>query len=216
MKLYSYFRSSASYRVRIALNVKELSYDYEPVPLLEGAQHSCAFRALNPMGLVPTLVDGPLVLSQSPAILEWLEETHPMPRLLPQDPAARARVRQIAATIACDIHPLNNLRVLQRLRTDYGQGEEAVSDWVRSWIELGFRAIEAMLERDSHRRGFAFGEGPTLADCFLIPQIYNALRFNMDLSPYPLIGQVHLTCNALEAFRKAHPDNQPDAPRSGT
>lgn len=211
MKLYSYFRSSAAYRVRIALNLKGLEYEVLPVNLLSGEQQREAYREVNPQGLLPALDTGAdTVLSQSLAILEWLEETHPEPALLPTEPLARARVRGVAAHIACDIHPILNLAVLKYLKDPLGAGEDAVAAWYRHWIARGFRGVEIALAEGAGR--CSFGDQPTLADCCLVPQVYNARRFEVPLQDYPRILEVAEHCEGLEAFAAAHPSRQPDAP----
>jgi maleylpyruvate isomerase len=210
MKLYSYHRSSAAYRVRIALNLKGLDYDYVPVNLLQGEQRGDAYLARNPLGLVPALEsdDGDL-LTQSVAILEWLEETCPEPALLPVDPLQRARVRAVVNTIACDIHPLNNLAVLKHLRNDLQATEEQVSQWYCTWVQRGFGAIEQTLAANPD--AFCCGDQPTLADVCLVPQVFNANRFEVPMTAYPNIRRVTHTCNALAAFARAAPSEQPDA-----
>ena len=217
MKLYSYFRSSASYRVRIALNLKGLPYEVVPVHLLRGGgeQFSTEYRKLNPDALVPALVDDvdgeARALTQSLAIIEYLDETHPSPPLLPQDPLDRAHVRGIALSIACDIHPLNNLRVLRYLVRNLKVSEDDKNAWYRHWCEQGLAALETTLSRDSRTGRFCFGDTPSLADCCLVPQIANAQRLNCDLSAIPTVMQINEACLAMEAFAKAAPANQPDA-----
>lgn len=206
--LHSAWRASAPYRVRLALNLKGLAYDYAPVDLAGGQQHSEAYRALNPQGLTPALEADGVVLTQSLAILEWLEETHPEPALLPKSPADRAVVRTMMGIIACDIHPVNNLRILQAL-TKAGLDEAARTAWAQRWINDGFAVLEPMIAR--HGQGFAFGDTPTLADCCLIPQIYNSKRFQVNLSPYPLIAAVAEHAAKHPAFQAAEPQKQPDA-----
>jgi maleylpyruvate isomerase len=209
MILHGYWRSGAAWRTRIALALKGLEYDQQGVDLRTGAQRSDAFVALNPQGMVPALeVDG-AVLTQSPAILEWLEETHPLPPLLPADPVARAQVRAMAALIGCDIHPLNNLRVGKALRESFGADQAAVDAWAERWIASGFAAMEALVVR--HGAGWCFGDVPTLADCYLIPQIYSARRFNVPLDAFPRLLAVDSAAAAHPAFAAAHPDRQPDA-----
>ncbi|RZJ04935.1 MAG: maleylacetoacetate isomerase [Brevundimonas sp.] len=209
MILHGYWRSGAAYRTRIALNLKGLSYDQQGVDLRTGAQRSEAFVALNPQGMVPALeVDG-AVLTQSPAILEWLEEAHPQPQLLPADPLARAHVRAMAALIGCDIHPLNNLRVGKALRETFGADQAAVDAWAARWIIPGFAALEALVAR--HGQGWCFGDAPTLADCYLIPQIYSARRFNVALDAFPRLLAIDQAAKHHPAFAAAHPDVQPDA-----
>lgn len=212
MKLYGYFRSSAAYRVRIALNLKGLDYETVPVHLMKdgGQQFSEAYTALNPTALVPTLVDGELAIGQSMAILEYLEETHPEPALLPSDAAGRARVRAIAQTIACDIHPLNNLRVLKHLKKGLGVGDAARDDWYRHWIHVGLSALEAMLAGPATGR-YCHGDQVTLADVLLVPQVLNAKRYDCDLSSMPTVTRIAEACSELDAFIRAHPSNQPDA-----
>ena len=211
MKLYNYFRSGTSYRTRIVLNLKGLEYEYVPVSLIKGEQHSAAFDAINPMHGVPVLeVDGTRI-AQSPAIIEYLEETYPAPPLLPKDPAKRAHVRALAAIVGCDMHPLNNLRVMNYLREEFGQHTEGLNTWAARWLKAGFDAIETMLRADKSRKGFCFGATPTIADAYLVPQTFTAERLKFDLSPYPEIMKVAETCNALPAFADAHPSKQPDA-----
>ena len=217
MKLYSYFRSSASYRVRIALNLKGLAYDIVPVHLLRegGQQFSAQYRALNRDALVPSLVDeapgGEIALTQSLAIIEYLEETHPSPALLPPSPADRAWVRSLGLMIACEIHPLNNLRVLRYLMRELNVSEEDKDRWYRHWCEQGLAAVEAVLAGDARVGACCFGDVPTLADCLLIPQIANAQRLKCDLSAMPTIMRINAHCTALPAFAEAAPGNQPDA-----
>jgi maleylacetoacetate isomerase len=211
IKLYSYFRSSAAYRVRIALNLKDIRYEYVPVHLVKGEQGEERYRALNPQGLVPMLVDDGQTLTQSMAIIEYLDEKVPDPPLLPATPAAKARVRAIAQTIACDIHPLNNLRVLKYLTGTLGVSEEAKNAWYRHWIERGFAALEAQLAADTRTGGFCHGETPTLADICLVPQLANARRYAFSVDTYPTLGRIESHCLALDAFARAAPDRQPDA-----
>jgi len=213
MKLYTYFRSSAAFRVRIALNLKGLTYETVPVHLARsgGEQHQATYRALNPASLVPTLDDEGLVLTQSLAIIEYLDETHPQPSLLPGSPADRARIRAIANAIACDIHPINNLRVLQYLQRELRADEVARNAWYRHWIEVGLTAVEAMLSDDVRTGEFCHGDTPSLADCCLVPQVFNARRFNCPLDAYPNVVRITERCEALEAFCLASPANQPDA-----
>ena len=213
MVLYTYFRSSASYRVRIALELKGLAYKPVPVHLVRcgGKQHSAAFAALNPAELVPVLVDGSATLTQSLPIIEYLEEIHPAPALLPADAAGRARVRAIAQTIACEIHPLNNLRVLQRLEVTLGASAQAKSEWYAHWVALGFAALESMLSQSAATGLYCHGDTPTLADCCLVPQIYNAERFGISLTPYPTLARIGQACMRLEAFQRAAPEAQADA-----
>jgi len=207
--LHSYWRSTAAYRVRIALNLKRLDYAQAPHDLRVGEHGAAAYAAVNPQKLIPALdIDG-AVLTQSLAILEWLEETHPEPPLLPTAVADRAVVRAMALAVACDIHPLNNLRVLARLRADFGADETAISRWIAGWIAEGFEAMETLIAH--HGGALAYGDTPTMADCCLVPQVYSARRFNVDLTPYPrLVGAADRAAE-LEAFVAAHPSNQPDA-----
>lgn len=213
LTLYTYFRSSASYRVRIALNLKGLAYEAVPVHLVRdgGQQHSAAYAALNPTALVPTLIDVDTTLIQSLAIMEYLEETHAKPPLLPDDAAGRARVRAIAQTIACEIHPIDNLRVLRYLETQLVLDTEARKAWYRHWIQLGFAAIESMLVEDKRTGRFCHGDTPTFADCCLVPQLFNAERFGVPLDRYPTIRRIVQTCNSLAPFQRAAPPMQPDA-----
>jgi maleylacetoacetate isomerase len=206
MKLYEYFRSSASYRVRIALNLKQVAVETVQIHLLRngGAQHAPAYRAINPQGRVPCLVlDDGTTLIQSPAILEWLEETYPQPPLLPVGARARAHVRGIAALIACDIHPLNNSSVLAYLKTDLAQKQPAVDAWYAHWIRLGFETLEPMMAVP-----YCCGDVVTLADVMLVPQVANARRMNVDLSAFPRIVAVEQACLAQPAFANARPDVQ--------
>lgn len=213
LKLYSYFRSSAAFRVRIALALKGLPFEYVPVHLLKdgGQQLSEQYRALNANALVPTLLDDDHALSQSMAIVEYLDETHPEPALLPGTALDRAYVRAVAQSIACEIHPLNNLRVLKYLKHTLGVSEEAKDAWYRHWIEIGFDGLEATLTREGKAGRFCFGDTPTLADLCLVPQVFNAQRFQVDLEPYPTIVRIFDACMALPAFQQAAPKAQPDA-----
>ena len=212
MKLYNFFRSGTSHRVRIALNLKGLSYEYVAVDLRTEQHSGAEFKALNPQGLVPALVHEGQVLIQSPAIIEWLEERYPAPALLPDNPEARARVRAMAAIVGCDIHPLNNRRVLELLRHDFALDDAGINAWAGRWISAGFDALETMLAADDARGDFCHGGAPTLADVYLVPQVESARRFGVDLSRWPLIGAVDAACARLEAFRRAAPALQPDAP----
>lgn len=217
MKLFSYFRSSAAYRVRIALNLKGLDYQQVAVHLLKngGEQLAAEYRALNPAGLVPTLVDetadGSLVLNQSLAILEYLDEAYPQYPLLPAALGQRAQVRAFALDIACEIHPLNNLRVLKYLSKQLGVSEEQKNAWYQHWCMSGLQALESRLQQRATATPFCFGDQPGLADCLLIPQVFNALRFNCDLSGLPLINGIYQQANQVAAFIQAQPANQPDA-----
>ena len=213
MKLHGYYRSSASYRVRIALNLKNLHPDTAYVHLSRngGEQFTPAFSSLNPQHLLPVLEDGGAVLTQSLAIIEYLDETQPGHQLLPADAPGRARVRQLAMVCACDIHPLNNLRVLNYLTGPLALSPEQKNAWYRHWTHLGLAALEAELANSRFTGTFCHGDTPTLADCCLVPQVYNARRFQCDLTPYPTIVRIVAQCEALPAFREAHPDTQPDA-----
>lgn len=213
IQLYNYFRSSASYRVRIALNLKGLPFEYVPIHLLKngGQQHTADYQRINPAELVPTLVDGGHAIGQSLAIMEYLEETYPEPALLPRDVLGRARVRALAQAIACEIHPLNNLRVLQYLERDLKLDEATKATWYRHWITVGFTAVEAMLANNPHTGRFCHGDTPGLADCCLIPQIANSRRFDTPLDAFPTIRRIETACLALDAFAKAAPQVQPDA-----
>ena len=213
LTLYSYWRSSAAYRVRIGLNLKGLAYETRPVHLVRdgGEQHADDYRALNPQALVPMLVDGERRITQSLAILEYLDETFPKPALLPADTRGRARVRSLAMLVACDIHPLNNLRVLQYLKRENGLEQPAIDAWMLHWMREGFAAMEAMLADAPGTGTFCLGETPTIADCCLVPQLYNARRFALDLSPYPTLVRIEADCLALPAFDAARPESQPDA-----
>jgi len=211
VKLYTYFRSSAAFRVRIALNLKGLAYEPVFVHLAKGQHRDGRYAEINPQALLPTLeLDDGTRLVQSLAIIEWLDEKHPSPPLIPKDALARARVRSIAYLIACEIHPLNNLRVLQHLKRALGQTQEQIDDWYRHWIADGLGKLEADLARGASGK-FCHGDAPTLADCCLVPQIFNAKRYNSDLKPYPTTMRVFENCMKLEAFDRAQPSKQPDA-----
>ena len=211
MTLYGYFRSSTSYRTRIAMNLKGLDYDYIAVNLAQDEQLKSEFLALNPQGLVPVLQADDLLLFQSPAILEWLEEVYPKNPLLPKDAAGRMQVRALSAMIGCDIHPLNNRRVLQYLRNELSVDEAEVIKWCNRWISEGFAALEKRLVADKTRGKFCYGDSPSFADCYLIPQVSSARRFEVDLNPYPNIVQIDAHCRTLKAFADADPMQQPDA-----
>lgn len=207
--LHGYWRSGTSYRTRIALNLKGLSYTQVPVNLMAGEQRNDSYRALNRQGLVPALVAGDTVLSQSSAILEWLEECYPDPPLLPADADSRAIVRAMAMTVACDIHPLNNLRVLKALKNDLGADDAARDAWTARWIADGFAALEVMIARHGGR--YAFGDTLTIADCHIVPQVYSARRFNVPLDAYPALMKAAEAAMAVPEVAAAHPDVQPDA-----
>jgi maleylacetoacetate isomerase len=212
MKLHGYFRSSASWRVRIALNLKGLVVDNVSHHLRRGEQRAPDYLALNPQGLVPALeLDDGTVLTQSLAIVEWLDETHPRPPLLPGDPFERAEIRAFALAIAAEIHPLNNLRVLKYLKRELKQDQSAIDEWYRHWIAEGLAACERLVLRNGRRGPYCFGLGPTLADVCLVPQLYNARRFDCDLAAYPTLVEIDAVCAENPAFAAAHPDRQPDA-----
>jgi maleylpyruvate isomerase len=211
MNLHSFFRSGTSHRLRIALNLKGLAYNYVAVDLRREEHLSDAFRAVNPQGMVPALeVDGQ-IKTQSPAIIEWLEERYPTPPLLPPHVDDRAHVRALAAIVGCDIHPINNRRILEALRSDFGADDAAVNRWCATWITAGFDAFEALLAADQGRGDFCYGDAPSLADVYLVPQVESARRFKVDMARWPLISAVDAACANIEAFRLATPGNQPDA-----
>jgi maleylpyruvate isomerase len=212
MKLYNFWRSGTSHRLRIALNLKGLSAEYLAVHLGKEEHLKDAFKAVNPQMLVPALaLDNGEVLIQSPAIIEWLEETHPTPALLPAGASDRARVRALAAIVGCDIHPINNRRILEALRKQFNADEATVNAWCATWISAGFDAYEALLAADTARGAFSFGHAPTVADVYLIPQVESARRFKVDLARWPLISAIEQACSELDAFKRAAPAAQPDA-----
>ncbi len=211
MQLYNFFRSGTSRRLRIALNLKGLAPEYVAVDLRREEHLGAAFKAINPQGLVPALVDGDQVLIQSPAIIEWLEEKYPTPALLPAQPEQRARVRALAAIVGCDIHPINNRRILEYLRQQFKADKAAINAWCAAWITDGFDALEALLAADITRGAFCFGNSPTLADVYLVPQVESARRFKVDMARWPLISAVDAACAELPAFAQAAPSVQPDA-----
>ena len=210
MKLYTYFRSSAAFRVRIALHLKGLAVESAFVHLAKAEHRNPAYIAVNPQGLVPALQVNGHVLAQSLAIMEYLEETHPQPPLLPQDALGRARVRSLALVVACEIHPLNNPRVLKYVKGTLGHSEEEVNAWYRHWIAQGLATLEAELRRPGTGR-YSHGDAPGMADCCLVPQIFNAKRYQCDLAPYPTVMRVFEACMQLDAFERAQPGKQPDA-----
>ena len=211
MDLYNFFRSGTSHRLRIALNLKGLASDYRAVDLRQEEHLRPDFLAINPQGLVPALVHEGRVLIQSPAIIEWLEERWPTPPLLPPAPDTRARVRALAAIVGCDIHPINNRRILETLRHDFGADEAVIRRWCARWIGAGFDAIEALLAADPDRGDFCVGHAPTIADVYLVPQVESGRRFGVDPRGWPHIAEVDAACAALDAFRLAAPSQQPDA-----
>jgi maleylacetoacetate isomerase/maleylpyruvate isomerase len=213
MKLHTYFRSSAAYRVRIALNLKSLEAEMATVHLVKdgGEQFGPAYDALNPQHLVPLLEDDGMLLNQSLSIIEYLDETFPLHPLLPHDRHGRARVRALSQSIACDIHPINNLRVLKYLSDQLGVSAEQKNDWYRHWVTVGLEALERQLARDAGTGRFCHGDAPTMADCCLVPQLYNARRFECDLAPFPTLVAIAERCEALAPFADARPERQPDA-----
>lgn len=210
MKLYGYFRSSAAFRVRIALNLKKLPYEPAAIHLRRNDQTRPDYLGVNPQGLVPTLEDGGRRFVQSLAIIEYLDETYPNPPLLPSSPEDRARVRALAEIVACDIHPINNLRVLRYLTHSLGHDEAAIATWYNHWIDAGFQAFERLLAEDPRTGSFCHGDTPGLADITLVPQAVNAERYRLDLARYPTITRIYQSCMRLEPFTAAHPSNQPD------
>jgi maleylacetoacetate isomerase len=213
LTLYTYFRSSAAFRVRIALNLKGLPYSPQVIWLPSGEQSGARYVEVNPQALVPTLIDDEAHLTQSLAIMEYLDETKPGPRLLPGDPVGRARVRSLSLLVACEIHPLNNLRVLNYLKTEMGQNQATVDTWYRHWVAEGLSGFERQLAEPSTGR-FCHGDSVTMADICLVPQVFNAKRFEVDLAPYPRLMRVFDECMALEAFDRAQPSKQPEAARA--
>ncbi len=213
MKLYSYWRSSAAFRVRIALNIKDIEAEVVPVHLVKngGEQHSDSFRAVNPQGLVPALEHEGQIITNSLAIIEYLDEVFEAPPLLPEDPLGRARVRGIAQSVACDIHPIQNLRVMKYLSDGLGLDRSEQPKWAAHWIKTGFDALEAQLAEDNRTGAYCHGDNPTLADICLVPQMVNARRFNVAMDDYPTLCRIDANAMALESFEKAAPQNQPDA-----
>jgi maleylacetoacetate isomerase len=211
MKLYGFFRSSAAFRVRIALNLKGLPYETAAIHLRRNDQTKPGYLGVNPQGLVPTLEADGQTLIQSLAIIEYLDETHPDPPLLPRTAAERARVRALADVVACDIHPINNLRVLRYLTHSLGGDESDIATWYNHWIDAGFQALEALLAKDARTGVFCHGDRPGLADIALVPQVVNAERYRLDMAPYPTIARIFDSCMRLVPFQAALPDNQPDS-----
>jgi len=212
MKLYTFYRSSAAFRVRIALNLKQLPYEAIPKVFANNEHRAADYLALNPQGLIPALAVDDHVLSQSLAIIEYLDERHPMPPFLPAAPLARAQVRSMALAIACDIHPLNNLRVLNYLRENLSQDQAGVAQWYRHWIGVGFEGLEIQARQHSSAQRYCFGDAVSMADICLVPQIYNARRFDTDLTPFPTLVAISTHLESLPAFAAARPEAQPDAP----
>ena len=211
MKLYTFFRSSASFRVRIALNLKGIAWEHAAVSLPKGEHTQAGFKAINPQGLVPALEDGGTLLTQSLAIIEYLDEVHPGPKLIPADPVERAYVRAYSQLIACEIHPMNNLRVLKYIKRTYKLDDEGVNGWYRHWIAEGFASMEAYLLNEKRHGRYVLRDQVTMADCCLVPQVFNAQRYECDLNPYPAVMRIFDECMKLEAFAAAQPMRQPDA-----
>ena len=213
MKLYTFFRSSASYRVRIALNLKGLTYEQAPIHLRRGGgeQFSASYKAVNPQALVPALEDGGTILTQSLAIIEYLDDKYPQPPLLPSDPSDKALVRSMAMVIACEVHPIQNLRVLNHIKKQYNQTDDQVNHWAQHWIDLGLSALEQFIVAHARRGKFCFGDTPTLADICLVPQLGNARRYGCNLAHYPTIVSIEKNCVTIPAFANAAPEKQPDA-----
>lgn len=210
MKLYTYYRSTAAYRVRIALHYKNLAYEAIPIDLTQGAQQQQDYKIHNPQGAVPTLIDGQFEFGQSMAMLEYLEEKYPNPSLLPQEVNARAWIRYFSQIIVCDIHPVNNLSILKFLREKFAHSEEEVMQWYHNWLRQGFDALEILLKQNTKRGQYCWGDTPTFADACLIPQVYNAYRFKFPMDNYPLILSINEHCLNQSFFDKARPENQPD------
>jgi maleylacetoacetate isomerase len=211
MKLYNHFRSSASYRVRIVANLKGIEYEYVSINLVRGESRASSYEALNPQGRVPTLEDNGKLIGQSLAICEYLEETHPNPPVLPRDPAGRARVRALALAVACEIHPIGGGRAQSRLAKEFNASEAQRAQWSRHWMAEGFREIESILTGSQETGRFCHGESPTIADAFLVPQVYNARLAKVDMTAFPTIERICEECNKVEAFERARPERQPDA-----
>ncbi len=211
MKMYGFFRSGTSHRTRIVLNLKQIDYELLPISLMKNEHKQASFKAINPQGFVPVLAINDQLLIQSPAIIEWLEESHPEHPLLPSDVLGRAKVRALAAVVGCDIHPINNKRILDYLRQVLKLDDQQVEQWCQHWIDEGFSALETLLAADENRGDFCYGQQPTLADAYLIPQVDSSKRFHVDLSKYPNIQRIYDACMALPAFQTAAPMKQPDA-----
>lgn len=211
MKMYGFFRSGTSHRTRIILNLKQIDYELLPISLMKNEHKQASFKAINPQGFVPVLAINDQLLIQSPAIIEWLEESHPEHPLLPSDALGRAKVRALAAVVGCDIHPINNKRILDYLRQVLKLDDQQVEQWCQHWIDEGFSALETLLAADENRGDFCYGQQPTLADAYLIPQVDSSKRFHVDLSKYPNIQRIYDACMALPAFQTAAPMKQPDA-----
>ncbi len=211
MKMYGFFRSGTSHRTRIVLNLKQIDYELLPISLMKNEHKQASFKAINPQGFVPVLAINDQLLIQSPAIIEWLEESHPEHPLLPSDALGRAKVRALAAVVGCDIHPINNKRILDYLRQVLKLDDQQVEQWCQHWIDEGFSALETLLAADENRGDFCYGQQPTLADAYLIPQVDSSKRFHVDLSKYPNIQRIYDACMALPAFQTAAPMKQPDA-----
>jgi maleylpyruvate isomerase len=211
MKLYTFFRSGTSHRLRIALNLKRVSYEQVAIDLRRENHLTPQYKSINPQQLVPALDVGGRILTQTPAIMEWLEERHPSPPLLPKDPEQRAQVRTLAAIVGCDVHPVNNRRILETLRKDFGADEDAINRWCRRWITEGFDALETLIADNVDRGRYCVGDAPTLADVYLVPQVESARRFKLDLSRWPTLMLIDRACGELDAFQRATPANQPDA-----
>ncbi len=212
MQLFGYYRSSATYRIRIVLNIKKIDWQYHAVDLTTNEQQAEQFRSINPAGLVPVLDTGDALLAQSAAIAEYLEERFRQPPLLPSNSVSRAQVREMMHTIGCDIHPLQNLRVLRYLRSEYSQDDDGVAQWCCNWIATGFDVFEKLAAKRSSAGRFCFGDSLTLADAWLVPQVYNARRYELDLAQYPVITAIDRHCTTLPPFTDAHPDRQADSP----
>lgn len=211
MKMYGFFRSGTSHRTRIVMNLKKINFEFVPISLVKNQHQQLDFKKINPQGFVPVIDVNDRILTQSPAIIEWLEDTYPEPRLLPQDAIQAAKVRAIAALVGCDIHPINNKRILDYLRNVLKLSDDQVLQWCQHWIEAGFAALEQLLQQDTERGAFCVGDQPSIADAYVIPQVDSAKRFNVNLSQYPIIQSIYDTCMALPEFQAAAPNNQPDA-----